>query len=323
MKLTARVPATSANLGPGFDCFGLALDLWNDVHGRHRRRAGRDVGGARAPASSPPTGPTWSRRRWRTPRAWGGGIVPCGRAARREPDPARARARIVGGRLRGGDLARGPAARPGSGARGGAGAGDRDRGPSRQRGRRDRRGVHAGVRRRRDPARPAPGPPPVAFVPIDIRLPTGEARAALPSIWYRSADAVLNAGHAAATVVAMTSEPGLLTQTLGDRLARTDPSEIGPERRARSSISSALRMSPSVSRAPARPCSRSSTTACRCPTRATAGRSCGSASPPQASRSSTPDTGMHRAGPLDWEPSWSRSPTSPTRMSARRTSCRT
>ena len=31
MKLTARVPATSANLGPGFDCFGLALDLWNDV----------------------------------------------------------------------------------------------------------------------------------------------------------------------------------------------------------------------------------------------------------------------------------------------------
>jgi homoserine kinase len=31
MRLTARVPATSANLGPGFDCFGLALDLCNDV----------------------------------------------------------------------------------------------------------------------------------------------------------------------------------------------------------------------------------------------------------------------------------------------------
>lgn len=26
-----RVPATSANLGPGFDCLGLALDIWNDV----------------------------------------------------------------------------------------------------------------------------------------------------------------------------------------------------------------------------------------------------------------------------------------------------
>ena len=31
MKLTARVPATAANIGPGFDCFGLALDLWNEV----------------------------------------------------------------------------------------------------------------------------------------------------------------------------------------------------------------------------------------------------------------------------------------------------
>lgn len=27
--LTLRIPATSANLGPGFDCMGLALDLWN------------------------------------------------------------------------------------------------------------------------------------------------------------------------------------------------------------------------------------------------------------------------------------------------------
>jgi homoserine kinase len=26
-----RVPATTANLGPGFDCLGLALDLWNDL----------------------------------------------------------------------------------------------------------------------------------------------------------------------------------------------------------------------------------------------------------------------------------------------------
>lgn len=31
MRLTARVPATSANLGPGFDCFGLALDLCNEI----------------------------------------------------------------------------------------------------------------------------------------------------------------------------------------------------------------------------------------------------------------------------------------------------
>jgi homoserine kinase len=31
MRFTVRVPATSANLGPGFDAFGLALDLCNEV----------------------------------------------------------------------------------------------------------------------------------------------------------------------------------------------------------------------------------------------------------------------------------------------------
>jgi homoserine kinase len=28
VKLTVRAPATSANLGPGFDCLGLAVDIW-------------------------------------------------------------------------------------------------------------------------------------------------------------------------------------------------------------------------------------------------------------------------------------------------------
>jgi homoserine kinase len=31
VRIAVRVPATSANLGPGFDCFGLALDLCNEV----------------------------------------------------------------------------------------------------------------------------------------------------------------------------------------------------------------------------------------------------------------------------------------------------
>ena len=31
MKITIKVPATSANLGPGFDALGLALDLWNEA----------------------------------------------------------------------------------------------------------------------------------------------------------------------------------------------------------------------------------------------------------------------------------------------------
>ncbi|KAF0111925.1 MAG: Homoserine kinase [Chloroflexi bacterium] len=31
MRFRVRVPATTANLGPGFDCLGLALDLWNEL----------------------------------------------------------------------------------------------------------------------------------------------------------------------------------------------------------------------------------------------------------------------------------------------------
>ncbi len=31
MKILVKVPATSANLGPGFDALGLALDLWNEA----------------------------------------------------------------------------------------------------------------------------------------------------------------------------------------------------------------------------------------------------------------------------------------------------
>jgi homoserine kinase len=30
-SVTVRIPATTANLGPGFDCLGMALDLWNEA----------------------------------------------------------------------------------------------------------------------------------------------------------------------------------------------------------------------------------------------------------------------------------------------------
>ncbi len=41
-SVTVRLPATSANLGAGFDCLGLALDLWGSVtlSGDHSRRGG-------------------------------------------------------------------------------------------------------------------------------------------------------------------------------------------------------------------------------------------------------------------------------------------
>ena len=31
MTIRVRAPATTANVGPGFDCAGIALDLWNEV----------------------------------------------------------------------------------------------------------------------------------------------------------------------------------------------------------------------------------------------------------------------------------------------------
>lgn len=54
-QMKIRVPATTANLGPGFDCLGMALDLWNEIditlagvgihieiHGEGQRQLPRD-----------------------------------------------------------------------------------------------------------------------------------------------------------------------------------------------------------------------------------------------------------------------------------------
>ena len=44
MKLRVRAPATTANLGPGFDCAGAALDLWNEVEITDDGVGGADAG---------------------------------------------------------------------------------------------------------------------------------------------------------------------------------------------------------------------------------------------------------------------------------------
>ena len=38
-KVTVRVPATTANLGPGFDTIGMALDMWSEVRAKGERAA--------------------------------------------------------------------------------------------------------------------------------------------------------------------------------------------------------------------------------------------------------------------------------------------
>lgn len=216
MKLTARVPATSANLGPGFDCFGLALDLWNEVVVDTEAPAGVTWEGQGA-GELPVDGSDMVSRSMAHAARVGGGIVPAlalhgvNRIPLERGLGSSAAACVAGITLADRllelglepeevlELAIEIEGHPDNAAAAIAGGftlafGD-------------------GVIR----LDPHPDLQPVAYVPNDVRLPTGEARAALPA-QVVFADAVFNAGHAAATVVALTSEPALLTQTLADRL---------------------------------------------------------------------------------------------------------
>jgi homoserine kinase len=46
-EATVRIPATTANLGPGFDCLALCLDLWNETHFYLGTESSEGSGGAR------------------------------------------------------------------------------------------------------------------------------------------------------------------------------------------------------------------------------------------------------------------------------------
>ena len=61
-RVTIRVPATTANLGPGFDAFGCALSLYTDVTFEERNAVWRSPAvpknlPARTIWSTPPTAP--------------------------------------------------------------------------------------------------------------------------------------------------------------------------------------------------------------------------------------------------------------------------
>ena len=215
MRRTARVPATSANLGPGFDCFGLALDLWNEVTvdtdadpGVTWEGEGADelpVDGtdmvsraiayaARAGGTPPPRLAIHGRNRIPLERGLGSS------AAAAVAGIALADA-LVGLSLEREEvleLAGELEGHPDNAAAAIAGGLTLAFG--------------GGVIR----LDPHPSLRPVVLVP-EMRLPTGEARAALPETVPR-ADAVFNVAHAAAAVVALTSEPGLLAPAMDDRL---------------------------------------------------------------------------------------------------------
>lgn len=231
MRATVRVPATSANLGPGFDCLAMAWDLCNDVtvdtdgppgvtwegEGAGElpvdgsdlvtgcmRRAARDVGGVL------PEMAVHGVNRIPIERGLGSsaaavvaGLVLAGRVAGRDLDPQRLlslAAEIEGhpdnvaAAIHGGlTIAYATAA-----------------------------GAPAAVR-----LDPWAGLRPVVLVPIDVRLATSAARDAVPRR-VPLQDAAFNAGRAALAVTALTQRPDLLGAALDDRLHQHARLELVP-----------------------------------------------------------------------------------------------
>ena len=216
MRLTAIVPATSANLGPGFDCFGLALDLCNEVTidpDAEPAVTWEGEGAGELPADG---SDMVSRAMSHTAQAGGAPLPPLSlHGSNRIPlerglgssAAASVAGIVLADKLLGLslepeevlELAGEIEGHPDNAAAAIAGGltlafGD-------------------GVIR----LDPHPALRPVVLLPTEVRLPTAAAREVLPDAVSR-ADAVYNASHAAAAVVALTSEPDLLTQVLHDRL---------------------------------------------------------------------------------------------------------
>lgn len=234
MKLTARVPATSANLGPGFDCFGLALDLCNEVTIDTDAEPGVSWEGEGAGELPTDGSDLVSRAMARASRETGKELPPVAiHGVNRIPmerglgsSAAAAVAGLtLGCELAGADLGReallelaveveGHADNAAAALVGGLVNVYRDAGQWRV-----------------ATASPAPLVRPVVLVPEAVRLATAQARAALPA-QVPLADAAFNAGRAALLWRALTAEPGLLPAALEDRLHQPVRLSLVPSVRA-------------------------------------------------------------------------------------------
>ena len=216
MRLTVRVPATSANLGPGFDCFGLALDLCNEVTVETATVPGIVWDGEGAD-ELPTDGTDLVSSVMRSVADAAGRTLPAltlhgtNRIPLERGLGSSSAAAVAGAALA--LCLLGEGAEPGAVFRHAAQIeGHPDNAAPAVFG-----GftiaLPEGTVRRIDPH---PGLRPVALVP-DVRLPTAEARRALPDDVPRE-DAVFNAAHAALAVEAFSRDPSLLGEALQDRL---------------------------------------------------------------------------------------------------------
>lgn len=237
MRVTARVPATSANLGPGFDCFGLALELCNEVTVDTDAEPGVSWEGEGA-GELPTDGTDMVSSAMRHV----GSLV-------RESRPVALPDLHLHGTNRI-PLERGLGSSSAAIVAGVALAHAlvdlanraRDHGPdttfaiaAELEGHPDNAAaaVFGGftIAMPRGPAHrlePHPDLHPVVLLPGGTRLPTAEARAALSEMVGR-ADAVFNAAHAALMVEAVTRDPSLLWTAMRDRLHQEARLALVPE----------------------------------------------------------------------------------------------
>lgn len=230
MKLTARVPATVANLGPGFDSFGLALAIHNEIEVDTERGPDLRIEGEgelelrsydpnlvvrsmrflaeHIGAPLPPLAISCTNR---IPLARGlgssasavvGGLLLANRVLEANLDTDRLLQIAV-------EL-EGHADNAAAALFGGltiAYRGD------------------AGWKT--EQVQPSPSIRPVVLIPEDERVSTEAARKALSPEVPRD-DATYNAAHAALLVLALTWRPELLTQALRDRLHQRNRLELAP-----------------------------------------------------------------------------------------------
>jgi len=217
VRLTALVPATSANLGPGFDCFGLALELMNEVTldtSAELTVSWEGEGSAELPTDgtdlvSRAIAETARRHDAERPSGALHGLnrIPLERGLGSSAAAAVAGVALADAAL-GLDLdltdvleiAAELEGHPDNAAA----------------------AVFGGftmVVERTVVARFDPDPTlrPVLLLPDRLRVSTEEARRVLPAVVSRE-DAVANAGHAALTAIALLHEPGLLRTAMRDRL---------------------------------------------------------------------------------------------------------
>lgn len=228
MRLTAVVPASSANLGAGFDAFGLAFDLCNEItidtgaepgiswEGEGARELPLDGSDLvtrslteTASRAGRPLPPLEIHGRNRIPLARGLGSSAA--AAVAGVVLADAILRLGLDRTLVLEIAADIEGHPDNAAAAVFGGFTMV--------------VDGQVVARFDPD---PGLRPALLVPKDARISTEQARRVLPETVSRE-DAVSNAGHAALTAVALLLEPGLLASAMRDRLHEDARLALVPE----------------------------------------------------------------------------------------------